>query len=401
MIGIVLKGYPRLSETFIAQELAGLEARGLRYRIISLRHPTDSQVHPVHKRIRAQVDYLPEYLYEEPMRVLRAWADVCRWPTYPDVRKLWARDLMRDRTPNRGRRFGQALVLASELRGKVDRLYAHFLHTPASVARYAAMLLEVPWAVSAHAKDVWTIPDWEKREKLESCEWLVTCTKTNESHLKPFASQPDKVSLVYHGLDLTEFPPQLPPRAPKSSKTLEILSVGRTVEKKGYDDLLVALSRLPDDLTWRFRHIGEGKLTKKLERQAARLGLEKKIDWCGARPKPEVLSAMRRCDIFVLASRVALNGDRDGLPNVLMEAFSQGVPCVATNVAAIPELIDDEVNGLLVTAGDVNSLADGIERLLRSSVLRRELGKSALERINADFGHEIGLEILCEKLSSL
>src|SRR5437764_6108667 len=206
-VAFVLKGYPRLSEAFIAQEIAALERRGLDILIVSLRRPTDERRHPVHREIRAEVRYLPEYLLREPLRVLRAWFTVRKWPTYPTARAQWLRDLARDPTPNRLRRFGQALVLAAELPRDVKRLHAHFLHTPASVARYAAILRELPWSGSAHAKDIWTTPQWEKREKLAACDWLVTCTRTNREHLAALAPA-GRVELVYHGVDLARFPAQ-------------------------------------------------------------------------------------------------------------------------------------------------------------------------------------------------
>ena len=148
-VAFVLNCYPRLSETFIAQEIRALEARGLEIRIVSLRHPTERARHPVHEEIEAELDYLPEYLYREPLRVLRAWWALRRAPRYRATRRLWLRDLRRDPTPNRIRRFGQALVLAHELPGDIDHLHAHFLHTPASVTRYAARLTTRPWSCSA------------------------------------------------------------------------------------------------------------------------------------------------------------------------------------------------------------------------------------------------------------
>src|SRR5258708_11471224 len=139
-VAFVLKGYPRLSETFIAQEILALERRGLDILIVSLRHPTDKAIHPVHRQITAECLYLPEYLYQEPLRVWRAWRKARRPPGYKAARRSWLADLWRDRTPNRIRRFGQALVLAAELPADIDRLPAPFIHTPASVARYAAMI---------------------------------------------------------------------------------------------------------------------------------------------------------------------------------------------------------------------------------------------------------------------
>ena len=165
-VTFILKGYPRLSETFIAQEIKALEARGLIIEIVSLRHPTDPYRHPIHDEIKATVAYLPEYLWREPLRLWRGWRDSRRRAGYNAARKVWLADLARDPTANRIRRFGQALVLAAETAPKVVHLHAHFLHTPASVARYAALIMDKPWSCSAHAKDIWTSPNWEKAEKL-------------------------------------------------------------------------------------------------------------------------------------------------------------------------------------------------------------------------------------------
>jgi len=148
-VAFVLKGYPRLSEAFIAQEIAALERRGLDIVIVSLRQPTHEHRHPIHDEIRAPLHYLPEYLLREPLRVIRAWLAVRKKAGYRKARAAWLRDLRRDPTPNRIRRFGQALALAAELPADVGRLHAHFLHTPASVTRYAAMIRGLPWSGSA------------------------------------------------------------------------------------------------------------------------------------------------------------------------------------------------------------------------------------------------------------
>ena len=212
-VAFVLKGYPRLSETFIAQEIRSLERRGLDIRLFSMRRPTDAKRHPVHDEIRAPVVYLPEYLYQEPGRVFRSWRTARRLPGYAAARRAWRRDLVRDRTPNRVRRFGQACVLAAELPAEVRRIHAHFLHTPASVARYAALMRGLPWSVSAHAKDIWTTPDWELAEKLAGADWAVTCTRAGHAKLAALAPVADRVALSYHGLDLARFPAPAAARA--------------------------------------------------------------------------------------------------------------------------------------------------------------------------------------------
>lgn len=399
-VAFVLKGYPRLSETFIAQEIAALEKRGLEILIVSLRHPTDGRRHPVHDEIRAPLAYLPEYLYQEPLRVLRAWRQVRRWPSYRSALALWLRDLRRDPTPNRVRRFGQALVLAAELPRDIVRLHVHFLHTPASVTRYCAVLRGLPWSGSAHAKDIWTTPEWDKREKLADCDWLVTCTEANRAHLAALAPE-GKVELVYHGLDFARFPPPAASRPARdgsdAADPVVLLSVGRLVEKKGTDVLLEALAQLPPELHWRLVHIGGGPLNAQLERQAAARGIAGRITWRGALPQPEVLAALRGADLFALASRIAGDGDRDGLPNVLAEAQSQGLACVATAVSAIPELVEDGVTGVLVAPESPGALAQAIGALIADPARRAALGAAGGERVRARFALEPNLERLARR----
>jgi glycosyltransferase involved in cell wall biosynthesis len=388
-VAVVVKGYPRLSETFVAQEIAELEARGLDIRIVSLRQPTDPANHPLHRRIRAPVTYLPEYLWREPARVARAFATVRRWPSWPMVRALWWRDFFRDPTANRIRRLGQAAVLAAELDPAVTHLYAHFLHTPASVARYAARLSGRSWSVSAHARDVWTIPDWEKREKLACCQWAVTCNGASFAALAPLAPQ-GRLELAYHGIDFRRFPP--PAAAPPArrdgsdpSDPVVILSIGRAVAKKGYDVLLAALAQLPPSLHWRFDHVGGGALAASLRAEAGRLGIGGRVRWHGPLAEDDVLRRYRAADIFVLASRVDRDGDRDGLPNVLMEAQSQRLPCVASRLAAIPELVHDGATGVLVRPGDAAALSAALAALIRDPGRRRVLGEAGFARVRAHF----------------
>ncbi|MDH3314652.1 MAG: glycosyltransferase [Gammaproteobacteria bacterium] len=401
-VAIVLKGYPRLSETFIAQEIRGIEQRGVDLRIFSLRRPTDRARHPVHEEIRAPVAYLPEYLYREPLRVLRGLVTARSRPGFGAAARVWLKDLIRDPTPNRIRRFGQALVLARELPEEVAHLHAHFLHTPASVARYAALLLGLPWSCSAHAKDIWTTPVWEKREKLASCAWAVTCTRCNQEHLSRLGPGGERVELVYHGLDLERFPaPNIERKARDGTspeQRVKLLCVGRAVEKKGLDDLLASLARLPSALHWELHHVGGGVELERLRRLTRRLGLAPRVHWHGPLGQVDVLRHYAAADLFVLASRVARNGDRDGLPNVLMEAQSQRLACVATRVSGIPELIEEEETGLLVPPRDVDALANAIARLIVNPELRALIAAAGQRRVREAFSFASGVDRLASRL---
>ena len=402
-VAVVVKGYPRLSETFIAQEILALERRGIDLAIVSLRRPTDRLDHPIHAEIRSPVHYLPEYLHEAPGRVLRAWKTARRLPGYPRARSTWLADLARDRTRNRVRRFGQALVLAAEL-GPVASIHAHFLHTPASVARYASVMLGVGWSFSAHAKDVWTTPEWEKREKLADARFGVTCTRANLEHLAALAPAPGVVDLVYHGLDHERFPGRVAERPARDGSDpadpVAILSVGRLVEKKGFDDLLGALALLPPEFAWTLDVVGGGTLDTKLRGQAEALGIGDRVRWRGSLPHDRVVELFAGADLFALASRISADGDRDGLPNVLMEAQLLGAACVATRVSAIPELIEHEVNGLLVPPRDPGALAAALDRAIADPALRIRLAAAGRRTVTARFSFEEGIERIAAKLEA-
>lgn len=400
-LAVVVKGWPRLSETFIAQELVALERAGVEFEIWSLRHPTDKKIHPLHDQLKAPVKYLPEYLKDEPMRVIKGLASARRLRGFSEAFKCFRADYARDKSPNRVRRFGQACVLARELPEDVGGLYAHFLHTPASVARYTAILLGLPWSFSAHAKDIWTSPKWELREKLSSdrygAAFGATCTAVGARHLRSLTDRTDQVDLVYHGLDLTRFP--APPQRNKrnTDQSIRLVSVGRLVEKKGFDRLIQALALLPADLKWDWVHIGGGTLSNEMQALATRNGVANRITWRGACDQPEVIDEMRKADLFILPSRVAEDGDRDGLPNVLMEAASQKLPILSTPVSAIPEFIENGTHGIL-TGDNPQQIADAIVQFAHMSDGGAELANRAYDRLISDFQMEPGIDRLAHRL---
>jgi len=319
--------------------------------------------------------------------------------------RTFLKDLGRDPTPNRGRRLGQAFVLAHELSESVRHIHVHYLHTPASVVRYAAMLTGRRFSFSAHAKDIWTTPDWEKAEKIADASWGVTCTHCGAAELARVTAPEDRprLSLVYHGLDLARFPAP-PERRHRTGRTaedaVEILSVGRAVAKKGYGDLLAALARLPPDLHWRFVHIGSGELVAVLRKEAQQLGIADRIAWKGGLAQDEVVAAMRSADLFALACKEGGKGDRDGLPNVIMEAATQALPILSTRFAGVPEFVREGVEGLLVPPADVEALALALERLIRDAALRDRLGRAATERVRTAFSFEAGIATLVSKLAA-
>jgi glycosyltransferase involved in cell wall biosynthesis len=203
------------------------------------------------------------------------------------------------------------------------------------------------------------------------------------------------VELVYHGVDSFRFPAP-PPRAASNGPAV-ILSVCRLVEKKGVDTLLEALALLPVGLNWKLVQVGSGPLRKKLERLADSLRISGKIEWRGSLTQDQLLIEYRKADLFALASRIARDGDRDGLPNVIAEAQSQALACVATRVSAIPELVRDGATGLLVGENDPEALARALGELIVDPARRRSLGMAGQARIREQFMLENNLDRLAAK----
>jgi len=397
-LAVVVKGYPRLSETFVAQEIRALEQRGIELCIFSLRHPYDPASHPIHAEIEAEVHYLPEYAHDDPLRVALAVLKTCWRPGFWRALASFVADLWHEPTRNRMRRFAQALVLASEMPDSVQHYYVHFMHTPASVCYYASIVRGRSWSLSAHAKDIWTIPEREIRKKLAACEWAVTCTANNARHLRQLADNPDKVHLLYHGLDFSRFDRNSAAHTTRDGSDpqdpVRLLSVGRAVDKKGYDVLLQALAELPPQLCWHFTHVGGGELLPILQQAARELGIDARIDWLGALPQTRVLAEYRNSDLFVLPSRISADGDRDGLPNVLMEAQSQGLACLSTSVSGIPELIVHGETGWLVAEQDMHALARALRKMISNPELRDRMAKAGCERVREHFSMEKGIDKL-------
>jgi glycosyltransferase involved in cell wall biosynthesis len=248
------------------------------------------------------------------------------------------------------------------------------------------------WTCSAHAKDIWTTPEWDLREKLREMRWAVTCTKAGRATLAALAPSEDKVRLVYHGLDLSRFPPLIAPLSARNGadaeKPVRLLTVARAVEKKGLDTLLAALARLPADLAWTFTHIGGGPLTDTLKNHAKRLGVADRVTFRGSQDQRAVMAAYREADLFVLPCRIGDDGDRDGLPNVLVEAASQGLALLSTPVSGVPEFIVDGETGALTPPDDAAALALAIEALARDPSRRYRLARTALDSVRRSFDHD-------------
>mgnify|MGYP000922308475 FL=1 len=386
VLGMVLKGYPRISETFISNEIRLLEEMGLCVRIISMRKPRESFSHASVKRIKAQVIYLPEnmlphlhsLLYHNAVLFLQKPGTYLKAFAYMVSRFLKVR---RSATIKHLLQGGYLVRVAGN--GGLAHLHAHFAHSPTSVALYAGMLAGLPVSFTGHAKDVYTQDPERLAEKVNEAAFVVTCTGHNKEYLDRLA--PDAaIFKVYHGIDLSLFVPGEPRFSPKPP--FAILSVARLTAKKGLANVLRALAVLAGEgVDFTYELVGEGEDKAMLKELAASLGIADKVRFLGAMPHEAVLTHYRRADAFVLGCRVLDNGDRDGIPNVLVEAMAMGVPCAATTVSAIPELITDGETGLLTPPDDPGAMAGALRRLLTDEALRRRMIPAAMARVREGF----------------
>ena len=400
VLGMILKGYPRISESFISNEILLLERLGFSVHIFSMRAPREDFTHQNIEQIQARVDYLPEtllvplprFLYHNLLLALK----IPR--RYLETLKTALRRFRRTHRPATFKHFLQAGYLVQRLLPGtgVCHLHAHFAHSPASVAMFSSQLSGLKFSFTAHAKDIYTSDQEQLREKLKLAKFVVTCTAYNRRHLMALADGDSApIHRVYHGIDTGLFSPPAGSRAP--DPPYKLLTVARMTAKKGLTTVYQAVKRLVDN-GYAVRHslVGDGEDRDKILTLIDSLGLKGVARWHGTRTHQAVLEFYRQADVFVLGCEVAANGDRDGIPNVLLESMAMGVPVVATTVSAIPELVKDGETGLLVPPGEPEKLAAAIVRLLTEDALRKQIVRKARQRVLQDFYNHDHIHRLAE-----
>lgn len=377
VLGMILKGYPRISETFISNEILLLEQMGLPVHIFSMRHPREPFCHESVLQIRAAVDYLPtELLLEFPRLFLPAAQLAVQKPKIflQAVRKAGER-FHRTRSLGTLKHLLQGAYLTRRLLRKhpeVIHLHAHFAHSPTSVALFASMLSGLPFSFTAHAKDIYTSNREQLREKIDLARLVVTCTKHNRAYLQEIAPQTKTpLHCVYHGINLKLFYNKQ--QRPFPVEPYRILSVARLTEKKGIPTILRALARLhAQKVDFHYILIGDGDDRDDVIELIFQLGLEKKCRWLGTLAHEQVITEFNRADLFVLGCKIAANGDRDGIPNVLVESLALGLPAVGTNVSALPEILRPHETGSLVMPESPEALAKAMLEMLQNRDLREK-----------------------------
>jgi len=411
-IAYVLKGYPRLTDTFITSEVYRMEQQGLRLRVFVIKPCTEPVPSDLLDKIEAKPVYMPEttsmsksslfkwlsknlkhflpslrrVIRKNPLGVLRAagaaFAQAVRarkqfwsWP-----RKVYVKE------------FLQGVMLADMLEqaGDVSHIHGHYCHGATTVTWFASMMTQLPFSFTAHAKDIYLPslnPAGLLRRKMDAARFIITCTDANRDYLENLGSK-TPVYCIYHGLN-AEFCDIMKeqPAARTTNGHFRVLGVGRLIPKKGFDVLVQACAILNQmGIPFESSIVAEGgEHEEEIRRLITTNGLENSVLLPGPMSQSQLFSEYQRASAFCLPCRVLENGDRDGIPNVLMEAMAVGLPVVTTPISGIPELIHDGVNGLLVPSEDSRALAQAFLRLIRDNRLAADLSRNAQETIESRF----------------
>jgi glycosyltransferase involved in cell wall biosynthesis len=410
VVAYIMKGYPRLSETFILNEIHLLENMGLRLHLFSVKGG-DKTRHPIVARIQAKATYTPEdasltdapfhiWLKSNLPRYLRShvrlmgrrpksyWQTLFytffglslsvsfgRWP-------FWKRAAIKE--------FLRAGYIALQVieDGRIGHLHGHFCHGSTTITMLVSHLTGIPFSFTAHAKDIYLPklnPGGLLAVKIEKATFVATCTDANRAYLEQFNHTGTPIHTIYHGLDTRLFRRELP--AVDSQQTPTILAVGRFVAKKGFDYLVEACRILQEQgYDFHCRIVGEpDEQTEFIQSLICEYGLESCFTVQGGVTQTELKKIYEEANLFALPCHIIDNGDRDGIPNVLAEAMMMELPVVTTDISGIPELVTDRVNGLLVPQKEPVALAAALAELLDNPALRRQLGQAARQTVSQSF----------------
>lgn len=393
-IAYIIGSYPALTTTFIDREIQLLQKWGVEIKVFSVRK-SKSKLSPRQETMQKEVQYLlpPNYLhllaaliryaFNQPRAFLGTLIYLLGRP-HPTLKARMKTIL----------HFGEGVYLAWHMRkGKYQHIHAHFADRAAILALVASKLLGIQYSMTAHAMDIYVDPVMLP-EKISGASFVATCTAYNQAYLSTLANNgaSEKIIKLYHGLDTRLYNPSS--NGNTGNHAPIILAVGQLKEKKGFTYLLQACHELhTEGYAFKCQIIGEGPLREDLENQIHQLNLTQVVELCGALPHEKVIEMYSQATIFVLPAVTSSDGDRDGIPNVILEALAMQLPVVSTLHSGIPEVIKHGVNGLLVEAKDVPSLAAALISLIKQPAMRKSLGQAGRDTVieKFDLSQNVGL----------
>ena len=391
-VGYLLRTFPILSETFVTGEIRGIgERTGVMPYVCSLYRPAPENAGgwdvesdgPVtwfrdldKSGIPKMLGYHTGKFFRQPFRQWRYWQGCESGLSKSDKCKL-------------------AVIAMEVQRAGIQHMHTHFAWEHVDYLYALKLLTGIPFSVTVHAADIFIDPEAACR-RLQAAAFVTTISEYNRKLLiERFSLPQDRVHVVRCGIDMPDIvsgdssEPAVTDGVVHAMKSdnlpLKILSVGRMVEKKGFDSLLEALRRLREqEIAFEAEIVGNGPLQSELERQADEAGLQDCVRFAGALPSERVLERVRACDVFALCCREAANGDMDGIPVVLMEAMACGKPVVSSRISGIPELVDGQC-GFLADPEDAATVAAYFSRLTDDRELGRRMGRAGQDKIRKQY----------------
>jgi glycosyltransferase involved in cell wall biosynthesis len=406
-VAYILLHFPYLTETFVAEEIRAMRAQGVDVQIISLLEPGGGPPQRLSQELLPYCRYAPSlgalalwlaqfyFLITAGGRYFSTLYRLLRCPYPHTPLTLLAKRLVI---------FLKAVAIAHLLRReRVDLLHAHFAWLPGAGAWVCARLLRRPYSVTAHAYDLFASTDLLALVA-GAADDVIAISEYNRQFLARAGIRPaEAIAVIHCGVDLCQIDanaalrPLSAPEAP-----VRILSVGSLNQKKGHQYLIEACRILKErGLAFVCTIIGGGSDETRLRALIEQHGLQAEVQLLGPRPNDEIMAAYRAHDLFALACVVAADGDRDGIPVVMMEAGAHGLPLVSTEVSGIPELAQPQRTGLVAPPADPAALADAIFTLAQDPALRQRLGENARELVHAEFNSPVNAQRLLERFQQI
>jgi len=384
-VAYIIVAYPSLTKTFVDREVATLREMGINIEIYSLWR-SKGPLSPEQQQIEKEINTLfplkfktalkghLRFILRKPVNYFSTLIYLLTRP-HPTFRSHW-RTL---------KHFHQGIYAASLLADKpIDHIHAHFLNQSATIALIASRLLNVNYSVTVHASSELFSRPMMIQEKLHRAKFVATCTDYNRKYLEVMSNNglAGKLKVIYHGLDAQLYQRKQPPPSGKPV----IIAVGQLRERKGFSYLIDACEILKRwGIEYECRIIGDGPLRPELERKIHQQNVEDTVTLCGALSQAAVREQYEEATIFTMPAVLGKDGDRDGIPNVILEAMAMELPVIATRHSGIPEVVKDQENGILVPPENSNALAAAIQKLIKDPALRIKFGKQGRKTILEQF----------------
>ncbi len=404
-VAYVMSRFPKLTETFVLGEILALERLGFQVEVYPLRREQAKVIHPEAQRVVERAHFTPwfswaiftanvYYLLRRPRGYFSTlWVLLRR--NFGSLRFFAGAMLF----------FPKAVYFARRMAAeRVAHLHAHFCSHPAACAYVVHRLAGISFSFTAHGTDL-HCDRHMLREKVAAADFVVAISQYNRDLILAECGprHADKVTVIHCGVDTDKFQPRTRPTPfDQGHGPLQIVCVGTLHEVKGQTYLIDACGLLRNrQIDFQCHLIGEGPDRARLEAQAARLAISDRVHFHGCRPTHEVAARLAGADVLVAPSVPTANGQREGIPVVLMEAMAGGLPVVTSRLSGIPELVSDGVNGLLTAPGDAVALADALLRLHGDRELRRRLGQAGREKVLAEFNRTSNAAALAQRFCDI